>query len=536
MTDLPTNSLKVLNSLTRLSDDPVAKGCGGFRRDLELRGYTVRYDQSKRYTGTLVERLVGKDPVRTVFTHMHRVQTRHNVEQFVYNLLCCRVGQQHLDHEVPGACLWVALPLTELRTPSRYRPDHISYRQIRRIVDCFRDHGMIEVVGGDHIRGKVTRIRPVGVFVEFLDEHVPDLTGNVTTTGYPEVLVLKGRNGLIEYDDDSLTHSLREQIRRYNDEVVTKTVSLHLPLDPPPEDNHPQSSPTPSFPTSFSSSPSHSVSSCPTTGNDPCNTVQNRRSAVVVTIDPLVKEVVNIDPSRISSSGPELRYQYPTDDGRTRPVPLLKDIRPRITEGGIRWDLDPNHLQARRIFNRGKWDRGGRWYAPFQSIPSALRGFLLIDGEPTIELDYGSLHIRLIYDGEGIGLHGDPYDIDLDVPRSTVKQMTNWMLNSSNHQSLYGLIRGEVERDTIDLNGHTPKEVVHAIRRRHPEVKQYFHSDLGIALMKSDSDLVRNIVDGDLCPLIIHDSFIVPASQEAELREVMTETYRRGLGVDPVVK
>lgn len=547
MPDSFTLSTTFPATLPCLKDDPVAKGYGGFRPDLELGGYTFRYIQTELYSGTLVQELVERDPVRSVFSKSLRwnssknVQTLRNVEQFVYNLMVCQTGQQHLERTVSGANLWVTVPLREFQSLSRYHPPHLSYRQIRRIIGCFREHGWIEVVPGNYIRGKVTRIRPQGDFIGVLDCYTPGLSGNVSFIPHHEVLVLKDRTGAkIDYVDDTLTVSLREQVTRYNDDLMSKTVSLHIPFDhvkgvTPTTLRTPNRTPT----CSYTHSPVRGTTkrSCSSiTDNDTFGDEDNDTSNLVVTLDG-GKEIVSIGLSSPSLTRPELRIRYTTsDDGQSSPVPLFKNLSARVTGKGIEWVLDPAHVQARRIFNRNRWDRGGRWYSAFQNIPGVLRKYLRIDGEPTVELDYGSLHIRCLYDGEGIDLHGDPYDVDLDLPRRTVKQVTNWMLNAKNYQGLYALIRGKVKEGNLDLNGCTPTGVVHAIRRRHPQIRQYFHRDVGIVLMKTDSDMVREIVKSDLCPLIVHDSFIVPASQEDRLREVMVEVYRSGFGVDPVVK
>jgi hypothetical protein len=66
-----------------------------------------------------------------------------------------------------------------------------------------------------------------------------------------------------------------------------------------------------------------------------------------------------------------------------------------------------------RIFNRGSFSNGGRFYGTWwQQIPKEIRPQLLIDGEPTIEHDYPQLHPNMLYAQIGARLEGDAYAVD----------------------------------------------------------------------------------------------------------------------------
>ena len=80
-------------------------------------------------------------------------------------------------------------------------------------------------------------------------------------------------------------------------------------------------------------------------------------------------------------------------------------------------DLDLSRVQLRRIFSRGDMKKGGRFYNGWwQSIPSIYRGHITIDGLKTIEVDYSSMSLRIIYALKGINVDPkkDLYDIELD--------------------------------------------------------------------------------------------------------------------------
>jgi hypothetical protein len=65
-----------------------------------------------------------------------------------------------------------------------------------------------------------------------------------------------------------------------------------------------------------------------------------------------------------------------------------------------------------RVFN-GTWKRGGRFYGPWwQSARAEDRAYIVIKGEPTIELDYPEHHLRMAYALVGVVPPDDPYVID----------------------------------------------------------------------------------------------------------------------------
>jgi hypothetical protein len=83
--------------------------------------------------------------------------------------------------------------------------------------------------------------------------------------------------------------------------------------------------------------------------------------------------------------------------------------------------LGPSRQQVHRVFNRSSFDNGGRFYGPWwQQCPKKWRREIFINDAPTIEQDYSSLHIALLYARRGINYYkqynGDAYQ--LETPRS----------------------------------------------------------------------------------------------------------------------
>ena len=77
-----------------------------------------------------------------------------------------------------------------------------------------------------------------------------------------------------------------------------------------------------------------------------------------------------------------------------------------------------------------KLELGGRFYAPdWQQIPKADRARITIDGSPTVEQDFKTLHWNMIYAEAGLQLEGDPYLIT-GYARDTIKALSFVILNS----------------------------------------------------------------------------------------------------------
>ena len=71
---------------------------------------------------------------------------------------------------------------------------------------------------------------------------------------------------------------------------------------------------------------------------------------------------------------------------------------------------------VRRIFNRGSFDCGGRfWGGWWQRCPKEYRPKIFLNDQPTNEIDFSGLHIVMLYADEGVDywevIGSDPYEI-----------------------------------------------------------------------------------------------------------------------------
>lgn len=190
-----------------------------------------------------------------------------------------------------------------------------------------------------------------------------------------------------------------------------------------------------------------------------------------------------------------------------------------------------------RIFNRGSFSYGGRFYGTWwQQIPKEIRPNLLIDREPTVEHDYPQLHPRMLYAEIGECLEGDAYALD-GCPRKLMKRAFNILINAESYNSALRAIAL-----AIGGQGSYAKaaSLIEAIQLKHPKISNMFHSDAGIRLQRRDADMaeaiMRRLVRLGIVVLPIHDSFITAARHEGALIEAMNIAWTRCFGGEtPVI-
>lgn len=206
-----------------------------------------------------------------------------------------------------------------------------------------------------------------------------------------------------------------------------------------------------------------------------------------------------------------------------------------IREGGRLANGGRAQVQLHRVFNRGSFDLGGRFYGGYwQNIPKiGGRDRITINGEPTIEIDYAAIHIRMLYQEAGKQMVGDPYDIG-GRPRKQVKLALLIGLNARSHLSAVRALADALANfPDIHNRFDAAKGLLDAVKCKHPDIARAFGSDAGARLMRKDADLAERVkfemlIASDIVPLSVHDSFIVPASQAGRLRETMERQISNG--------
>lgn len=209
---------------------------------------------------------------------------------------------------------------------------------------------------------------------------------------------------------------------------------------------------------------------------------------------------------------------------------------------------------VRRVFNRGSWDKGGRFYGGWwQNCPKSWRQRIYINDQPTIEDDYSGLHVVMLYAWKGIdywakfGPGEDPYRIDcppdfvgdVNQCRAYAKSLLLMAINADTDKAAFGAFRAGM-RDRKDPIGATFKDaqltvMLDALKAKHAPIAEYIGAGAGIDLMNQDAmitgEIIRSFVEARRPILTIHDSYIVMFGDDQRLADSLRAAFTKVTGV-----
>jgi hypothetical protein len=235
-----------------------------------------------------------------------------------------------------------------------------------------------------------------------------------------------------------------------------------------------------------------------------------------------------------------LRYRQFVD----RYNEFLRETTIDLDRSELATDLIPDLSQKRvwRVFNNGSWVEGGRFYGPWwQTIHSSVRDCILINGKPTVEIDYRGIHVLILYAKEGLdyakqGQGDDPYRLETafgsdwcDSLRALAKIALLILVNASDRRSAIKAIRREAAKEPLTKrwSGEIVR-VVDALVARHAAIAKHFFSGAGLRLQFDDAQIAERVIGRFLelrKPILsIHDSFVVMEEDRELLRKTMTDT------------
>jgi len=179
-----------------------------------------------------------------------------------------------------------------------------------------------------------------------------------------------------------------------------------------------------------------------------------------------------------------------------------------------------------RVFNRGKFTLGGRFYGGWwQQARKADRAFLEINGEAVAEPDYSQHHPKILYRQAGKPLNDDAYTLD-DWERPLAKKAFNILINADDEKTTVLAVMQEIGGKGAKVKA---ERLIADIKRRHKPIAQYFHSGEGRRLMRIDSDMaeqvLKNMLSRGVVVLPIHDSFVTPERYEGAVKDEMDAAF-----------
>lgn len=200
-------------------------------------------------------------------------------------------------------------------------------------------------------------------------------------------------------------------------------------------------------------------------------------------------------------------------------------------------------IEYKRNF-RDNFASGGRVHCMLQSLSKARRKELLINGSPTVELDYRSHQPRLLYHLHGLEAPTDCYDHPV-LPRSLMKAATTRSMNCRSpaqaKRMLVELLRNLKDRGDLPepLLGLSPAELLKSVFSSHPLLQRSMSDTLWKTLQHQESLIALGVMErlaleGYPC-LGIHDSFVVAEEAGEYLHQLMVEEYQARLGFRPFI-
>jgi len=209
------------------------------------------------------------------------------------------------------------------------------------------------------------------------------------------------------------------------------------------------------------------------------------------------------------------------------------------------------------VYSHSSFSLGGRLYGRYQHLYRCERETLKINGNETIEIDFPCLHPGILYNLENLPLKKDAYRIfpkQSKLIRKAVKIAFHALLNaesetaamracemeisdycrSRNIKDWYDVLEARTIRDELKKKKITFKTIFQKLKKAHRPIAHYFGTGIGLALQNQDVELVYRVcshfaVRGIPC-LPVHDSFIIEAKYEDELREQMQIAYHEKFG------
>jgi hypothetical protein len=238
-------------------------------------------------------------------------------------------------------------------------------------------------------------------------------------------------------------------------------------------------------------------------------------------------------------------------DLRSAELPYVE--HEQLNKDNKRWEtrrisLRQDNKFVRRIFYRGNWSLGGRYHGGWwQQIPSEMRHCIMINDEPTQEVDFSGFHIALSYALEGLEAPHDPYrltsvldGLTAEQQRKDVKQLVLTAINARDRNSAFNAFRADKNTvsptaRTISYTNLVLNQLLEEFLHSNRPIEHYVCTDKGVELMALDgrisSHIIKYFTDQNITVLTIHDSYVIPMQHEMRLMTLMQEACQQETGL-----
>lgn len=224
-------------------------------------------------------------------------------------------------------------------------------------------------------------------------------------------------------------------------------------------------------------------------------------------------------------------------------------------------DGEDLEVQLKKVYNNDSFEEGGRNYCIGSGVSKGLlwkdkRPDIRINGMDTVELDYASLHPRILAELTGVRLQPDfdPYGITLPgysqsglrkLCKLSMLIMLNMGYTKINVRSVVKAIRYELYKNNTIHKMIDRKEIpvnidyqliLDGLLEYNPWIAPYVINPIGLQLQNIDSRMMDIVLDrfnreGEIV-IPVHDSIVVRRELEEFGRLVMRDAYKAVLSTD----
>lgn len=270
-------------------------------------------------------------------------------------------------------------------------------------------------------------------------------------------------------------------------------------------------------------------------------------------LDPVVNviEVVNESVLEVrDSSGNVVAKRLP--ERQKDLVKLLTKFNYKLIDSELKIEDNKYSVQVKKIYNNSSFNEGGRIYMSGAGLSEMInrenRLKLEINGEHTVECDYGQLFPRIAADLVGVTLDKsfDPYAINISgykpsVIRSLAKVGLMCLFNCKDEEgATFALIKEmnqkwmKAQIEEAKVEGMWPdfpiaRRVVEALVERNSYIQTYFFSDSSLDLMAIESTMmdyiIEKVLSDDQIMIPNHDSIIVQERYKDRAIKIMERAY-----------
>ena len=229
----------------------------------------------------------------------------------------------------------------------------------------------------------------------------------------------------------------------------------------------------------------------------------------------------------------------------------LLDLTGAVSKEYSKHTISRKFIQHKSHPTNGEFLFGGRMFGPWANLKSEKRKRIIINGEPTVEIDRPASHLNAMYEvitGEPYQ-DGYPYDLIINnslAPKHIVKNLSSFMQGSKSPNGTAISVGNNYKREAGKKDAEEQDKlnqeewlsykkrvnssiIIKEFLKKHLAVKDSYlrGKQYGDMIQCWESDIVFEIVielvKRDIPVLTIHDSFIVQQRHEGLLKKLMSE-------------